>query len=251
MRFGICTDIQLIAEVRQLGFDYLETKLNALAALGEEEFAQVIKLVEKSGIGVERCCLMLPKSMAVIGPEYNQEELLAYLHLAFARMQKIGCPMVVFGSGKSRAIPRGMRYQDAFHQLVEVTRLMGQVASEYAIQIAIEPLNRQETNLINSLAEGAALQAMVGLENVGLLADSFHMRKEGESMADIILVSPLMHAHIATLDGRRFPLLPDQEVTEFFSALRESGYDRSVSIEGKSDDWQKDAVTSLAVMRSL
>lgn len=251
MRFGICTDIQAIAEVESLGFDYLETKLNALAALSEKEFAEVCKLVGKSGIGVERCCLLLPKSMAVIGPAYVKEDLVAYLHLAFARMQKIGCPMVVFGSGKSRAIPSGMRYQDAFSQLVEVTKILGQIASEYAIQIVIEPLNRQETNLINSLTEGAALEAMVGLANVGLLADAFHMRKEGQSMSDIALVAPLMHAHIATLDGRRYPLHADEEVMEFFAALRESGYDQSVSIEGKSEDWQKDAMTSLAVMRSL
>lgn len=251
MRFGVCTDIQKIQEVEKLGFDYLETKLNALAALSEDEFEKICELVKNSDIGVERCCLLLPKSMAVIGPEYNQEALIAYLHLAFARMQRLGASLVVFGSGKSRAIPSGMRYQDAFSQLVEVTKIMGQIASKYSIRIAIEPLNRQETNLINSLTDGAALQAMVNLPNVGLLADSFHMRKEGERMSDICLVAPLMHAHIATLEGRGYPLYADEEVTEFFAALRASGYDQSVSIEGKSEEWQKDAVTSLAVMRSL
>lgn len=251
MKFGICTDVKLIKEVQQLGFDYLEAKLNALSCLSEEEFEEVVKLVHSSGIAVERCCLLFPKSMVVIGSAYDEAEMVAYLHKAFARMHTLGSSLVVFGSGKSRFIPQGMSYQKAFQELVEVTRVIGQVASEYGIKVAIEPLNRNETNLINSLVEGAALQAMVDLENVGLLADAYHMGTEGESLHTISLVSPLMHAHIATKEGRRFPLCVDQELLGFFSALKESGYDLSVSIEGKSDDWQNDAVRSLATMRSL
>lgn len=251
MRFGICMDVNLIEEVQRLGFDYLEAKLNALALLSEEEFEKISKLVVKSSIAVERCCLLFPKSMVVIGPEYDEAAMIAYLHTAFARMRVLGASLVVFGSGKSRFIPQGMSYQKAFQELVAVTKIVGQIASEYGIKVAIEPLNRNETNLINSLVEGAALQSMVGLDNVGLLADAFHMRTEGEDMHTISLVSPLMHAHIATKEGRRFPLCVDQELLEFISALKQSGYDLSVSIEGKSDDWQNDAVRSLAALKSL
>lgn len=251
MRFGVCTDVQLIAEVEKLGFDYIEIKLNALAALSEEEFAKVCALVETCSIGVERCCLLLPKSMAIIGSEYDEEALRTYLHHAYGRMQKLGANLVVFGSGKSRAIPEGMSHQQAFADLVEVTKIIGNIANEYGIQIAIEPLNRKETNLINSLREGSALQAMVNLPNVGLLADSFHMCTEQECFEDIALVSPLMHAHVATLEGRKYPICVDENIAAFFKALRMVGYDGSVSIEGKSDDWHKDSGPCLSVLRSL
>lgn len=251
IRLGLCTDIANILEAEAVGFDYVEGKLNGIAELGEPEFADALARVRSSAINVERCCLLLPKSMSVIGAVYDERELVAYLHGAFMRMRELGSDLVVFGSGKSRFIPAGMRWQEAFLQLVEVTRTIGLVAKEYGIRIAIEPLNRAETNLINSLAEGAALQAEVGMENVGLLADAFHMRKEGEPIERIGLVAPLMHAHIAMKDGRAYPVLLDEEVVEFFSALKASGYDGTVSIEGKSDDWLRDSVKAIAVMRPL
>ncbi len=251
IRLGLCTDIANIREAEAAGFDYVEGKLNAIAALDAEAYSDVLALVKGSGIKVERCCLLLPKSMSVIGGAYDERAMVEYLHGAFSRMRELGADIVVFGSGKSRNIPQGVRWQDAFLQLVAVTKTIGGVAAGYGIRIAIEPLNRMETNLINTLAEGAALQAEVDMVNVGLLADAFHMRREGEPLERISLVSPLMHAHMAMREGRAYPVEADAEVTEFFSALKASGYDGSVSIEGKSDDWRRDSVAAITAMRPL
>ncbi len=251
IRLGLCTDIMNIRDAEAAGFDYVEGKLNAIAALGDDEFAEALDRVRDAGIGVERCCLLLPKSMAVIGDAYDEPTMTSYLHGAFSRMRELGADIAVFGSGKSRNIPKGVRWQDAFLQLVLVTRTIAHVAKDYGIRIAIEPLNRTETNLVNTLAEGAALQAEVGMENVGLLADAFHMRREGEPIERIALVSPLMHAHIAMREDRSYPVVADEEVTGFFSALKASGYDGSVSIEGKSDDWRGDSVKAISAMRPL
>ena len=250
MRFGLCTDIRNVLEVRAAGFDYIEGKLNQFAFWSDEEFESVLKLFEETDLKMETASLLLPKTMSVIGEKYSEVELLTYLDKAFDRMDALGCRLVVFGSGKSRMIPDGMRWQDAFLQLVKVTKLIGTVASEHGIMIAIEPLNRSETNLINSLAEGAALQAEVAMDNVGLLADAYHMRREEEDMIRIILTSPLMHTHIALKDGRRYPTERCEETEEFFTMLKATGYDGRMSIEGKSDDWKSDSEKALAALRS-
>ncbi|HPZ16493.1 MAG TPA: sugar phosphate isomerase/epimerase family protein [Sphaerochaeta sp.] len=251
MRFGLCTDVRNIGEVAALGFDYLEAKLNQVALLEEAEFEAICREVEKAPIRVERCCLLLPKSMSVIGASYDEEALTAYLETAFSRMKRLGADLVVFGSGKSRAFGPELSYQEAFTQLVGVTRLIGEVAARHGVTIAIEPLNRKETNLINTLGEGAALQAAVNLPNVGLLADAYHLRSECEPLSRIGETAPLMHTHIALLEGRRYPTEASDEVAEFFASLKAASYDGTMSIEGSSDDYQGDGKKALAVLRSM
>lgn len=251
MRFGLCADIRNVMEVQEAGYDFIDGKLNQIALWEEEEFRSVLDVMKKASIMMERCALLFPKNMIVIGDKYNEDEMRVYLETAFSRMDALGCRLVVFGSGKSRFVPEGMRWQDAYIQLVSVTRIVGELAAKHGIDVAIEPLNRAETNLINSLAEGAALQADVNLPNVGLLADAYHMRQEGEDMTRILTCGPFMHTHIALKGSRAYPIEKTEEVAEFFRLLKQSGYDGTVSIEGKSGDWKADSVVALKVMREL
>lgn len=251
IRLGLCADVRNIKEIEALGFDFVDGKLSQLASLSDEEFEEVVKIVSSSSIKVEKMAILLPKTMSVIGEKYNEEEMVAYLEGAFSRMKRLGADVISFGSGKSRMIPEGMNYQTAFAQLVHVTTVIATFAAKYGIKVAIEPLNRNETNLINTLSEGAALQSMVNMENVGLLADAYHMQVESENMKKLVFCSPLMHTHIALKDGRKYPTESLAEVEEFFAFLKEAGYDGTLSIEGKSEDWIEDSKKALAVMRPL
>lgn len=251
MRFGLCTDVKNINEVAAIGFDYLEGKLNQIALMEEEAFDALAVVVDQAPIKVERCCLLLPKTMSVMGEQYDEEALKEYLAVAFSRMKRLGADVVVFGSGKSRAFGAEMNYQQAFSRLVEVTRTIASIAATYEIKIAIEPLNRDETNLINTLAEGAALQACVDRDEVGLLVDAYHLLREGESYERIGQAAPILHTHIALLEGRRYPTEDCEEVRSFFAALRATSYNATMSIEGSSNDWQEDGKRALAVLRSM
>ena len=249
MRFGLCTDIRNVKMVEKCGFDYIDGKLNQIAAFSDEEFSSVLSLMETTPLKMERASLLYPKTMALLGDEYDEKAMREYLEKAFKRMNELSCPLVVFGSGKSRMLPEGMKWTEGFLTLVRVTQLTADIASDYGVDIAIETLNRSETNMINTLTEGAALQAVVGRKNVGLLADAYHMRKEGEDMNKIIYCSPLMHTHIALKEGRAFPVEECAEVEEFFDVLKKSGYDGTMSIEGKSENVEEDSVKALTVLR--
>ena len=251
MRFGLCTDIRNVLEVQEVGFDYVDGKLNQFALWSQEDFDAVLEKFRQASIKMERCSLLFPKTMVVIGEKYNEAEMRSYLENAFTRMDALGCRLVVFGSGKSRVVPEGMKWQDAYRQLVAVTKIIGEIAAKHGICVAIEPLNRAETNFINSLAEGAALQADVNMPNVGLLADAYHMWQENEDMNRIITCSPFMHTHIALRGSRAYPVEANDDVKTFFDLLHKIGYDGTLSIEGKSDDWKADSVKALAVMRGL
>ncbi len=249
MRFGLCMDIRNVKTAEKCGFDYVDGKLSQIASFSDEEFDDVLSLMKTSSLRMERASLLFPKTMELIGSGYDEKAVTSYLEKAFERMNALSCPLVVFGSGKSRMLPPSMKWTDGFLSLVKVTQLTADIASGYGIDIAIETLNRSETNMINTLTEGAALEAVVHRSNVGLLADAYHMRKEGEDMSKIISCSPLMHTHIALREDRAYPTEMCDEVEEFFDVLKKAGYDGTMSIEGKSGNTEEDSVKSLKVLR--
>ena len=95
------------------------------------------------------------------------------------------------------------------------------------------------------------LAAQVRRPNVQVLADAFHMFQEGESMDQIRRVGRLAHTHVATLAGRRYPLEKDLLLEEFFRALADIGYAGGMSVEGGTDDMEKDGPRALSVLREL
>ena len=184
MKIGFCAKIDRIEEVTAAGYDYIELPVSGAAAWTEAEFRQNLALLEASGIPAPSYNVLFPGEIKLLNPATKDEEITAYLHHAFARVREMGGKTVVFGSGGSRKRPEDMPYDEAFRRLIEVTRLIGETATQYGVTIVIEPLNRRETNMINSVGEGACLRAAVNLPNVQLLADYYHVAAEGCSSRD-------------------------------------------------------------------
>jgi len=67
------------------------------------------------------------------------------------------------------------------------------------VKLAIEPINRYETNLLNTVEESLAFVEKVGMPNVGLLLDTFHMNIEEPDINKSILVAreKIFHFHVA------------------------------------------------------
>ena len=61
-------------------------------------------------------------------------------------------------------------------------RLAAAYANERGIKLAIEPLNRFETDLINTVDQGLRLVDDIAAPNVGLLLDTFHMNIEEKDL---------------------------------------------------------------------
>lgn len=251
MKIGFCAKIDLIDEVAAAGFDYIEPPVNAAAAWTEEAFEAYVQRMENAPIPAPSFNLLFPKDMLLLDEKTSNEEIAAYLHRAFARMRKLGGRVAVFGSGKSRMRPQSMSYCDAFRRLTEVTRLTGEIAAQYGVTIVIEPLNRGETNMINSVAEGACLEAAVNHPAVKLLADYYHIAVEHQPPEDLARLDGIAHAHIATEEGRRVPLLAEEGFVKMFTGMKQTGYAGLISVEGKADDLQKEGPVSVQLLKTL
>ena len=251
MNIGFCGKPNIADQVAQAGFDYLEPPVNALAAMSEADFDAAQAALRAAHMPTPSFNLLFPRDLALLAAGTTDAEIAAYLRQALPRVARLGGRVAVFGSGRSRQRPEGMPYGAAFRRLTEVTRLTGDIAAENGLTIVIEPLNRGESNMINSLAEGAALAAAADHPNVALLADYYHIALEHEPPEDIARLTGIAHAHIATEVGRRVPVAPDDGYRRMFAAMKQTGYTGLLSVEGKSDDLLADGPVSVRLLKQL
>jgi sugar phosphate isomerase/epimerase len=109
---------------------------------------------------------------------------------------------------------------------------LGEHAQSCGVPLLLEPLNRYETNLCNTLADAAALLASRSIENVKLLADLFHMNIEEVDMADALRTAGPHVGHVHFVDSNRRPAgCGHIDYAPIAAALRDIGYDGYASAE--------------------
>ncbi len=251
MKIGFCGKMERAAEVAAAGFDYLELSVTGVSEWTDQETERHIQTLRELKLPVSSFNVLFPGSIELLNPETRDEQIRDYLRFAFPRVQKIGGRVVVFGSGKSRRRPEGVSYDEAFRRLIGVTRLIGEEAEKHGITIAIEPLNRKETNMICSVAEGACLAAAVHHPCVALLGDYYHIAAEHQPPEDIARVGGIVHAHIATEEGRRIPTAEEAGFRVMFAAMKETGYKGNVSVEGKAENLPEEGPVSIRLLKKL
>ena len=257
MRFGVCCSVDQAVAVQQAGFDYAELPFRDWASQSEADFQENrAKIGALGDFRAEAMNVMLPASARLTGRNPVFAPVLEFLEKGFCRASAVGTKIVVFGSGASRSLPEGFADRAAaYDQLEEFLRLAGKRAEPYGIHIVIEPLSFRETNIVNLIPEAAYLAGRVGRENVRCLADYFHVAANRESCGDVVACAGwIKHCHIACPRGRAIPLPEDGwDYAPFFDALKTSGYDCRVSVEGSvpwKDRPEKTLAESLRYMKA-
>ncbi len=109
---------------------------------------------------------------------------------------------------------------------------LGEAARRYQTPLIYEPLNRYETNLVNTQQTGVELLQSLQTDNVRLLADLFHMQIEEVDVAQAILAGGRLIGHVHFVDSNRRPVgCGHMSYGAIVSALHEIGYTGYVSAE--------------------
>ena len=126
----------------------------------------------------------------------------------------------------------GVSTDQAMDWLVTALRECSDAARPYGIRLALEPINRYETTLINHTGHGLELIERVGANNFGLLLDTFHMNIEEPVMEDSInhCGKHIFHFHVAD-SNRWYPGAGHLDFQSILNALFTSGYEGWVSGE--------------------
>ncbi len=249
---GYCVGLKGLELAKAAGFDYVELGTTEITALSDADFEAAVARVKAVGIPTPNANLFLPGTLKLTGPEaVSPEEQMVYVKKAFTRLERLGVKILCFGSGGARRVPDGFPKEQAFAQLVAFGKRIAPEARAHGITVVIEPLRKQETNIINTAAEGFALVKAVADPNFELLVDFYHLASEQEDPKILVEAKDhIRHLHMANPQGRVFPLTWNEfDYAPFFATLRSTGYTGRLSIEASSPDVPAQAPQSIELLR--
>jgi D-psicose/D-tagatose/L-ribulose 3-epimerase len=116
--------------------------------------------------------------------------------------------------------------QDEKHRVVQVHRAAARYAAASNIRLAVEPLNRFECYVTNTVSSAAAIVEEVREPNYGLLYDTFHANIEEKDPVGVIAphIGSISHVHLSEND-RGTPGKGHVPWAATLAALRGAGYD--------------------------
>jgi sugar phosphate isomerase/epimerase len=251
LQIGLCTPLSNVAAARAAGFDYAEPGTTEIAALADADFEAAARTIAAAGLPTPVANLFLPAALKVTGPAVDVAAQQAYVAKAFDRVARLGVRTVVFGSGGARRVPEGFPREEAVGQLIAFGRRIAPLAKARGITVAVEPLRREETNIINSVAEGLELVETIDDSAFQLMVDFYHLASEHENPDIIVRAGTrVRHIHMANPNGRVFPLVWDEfEYEPFFAALRRIGYGGRISVEASTRDLATEGPRAIALLR--
>jgi D-psicose/D-tagatose/L-ribulose 3-epimerase len=254
IELGVCGSPDGFAQAEKWGFDYFEPGAAAIAAMSESEFTSFRERVLASRIRC-RSFNSLIRTLKVVGPDAERDANLgvvsAYLESTLDRCKQLGGRVAVWGSASSREVPAGYSRDQAWNQIKTFLGRAGDIAKAKQMVIGIEPLRKQESNIINTGAEALRLVREVNHPQVQMIIDYYHLRVEQEDPEILRQAREhIVHLHFANPNGRRWPKLPDEdaEYQRFFQILKQINYEGGLSIEG-TGTFDDDAAGSLAFFR--
>ncbi len=143
---------------------------------------------------------------------------------------EFGAPAII-GSMQGRW-ENGVSADTARGWLMGAINELADHASRRGVTLLVEPLNRYETNMLNTLDAGQQFLAALAAENVRLLADLFHMNIEEEDVGAAIARGALAIGHLHFVDSNRRPAgCGHLDFEPIVKALVEGGYQGYASAE--------------------
>jgi 5-keto-L-gluconate epimerase len=152
-------------------------------------------------------------------------------HIELAARLAPDAPLVIIGLMRGR-VATGADAAAAEGWLLAALGELALFAADLGVRLCLEPINRYETNLLNTVAESLALLDRLAADNVGLLFDTFHANiEEPNPLASIDAAGPrLFHVHVAD-SNRRHPGAGHLDFPQVLAALTRIAYSGWLSAE--------------------
>jgi D-psicose/D-tagatose/L-ribulose 3-epimerase len=244
-------DVGLVARAKELGADVLELCIEDTQRVTPAVFRSA---AEEVGMELSIC--------GAFGPErdlsHEDEEVrrigLDYVRHCVDLAAEIGAPSVVgplySAVGKVRMLSLAERERQRA-LAVESIREAADYAATKGVRLAVEALNRFETDLINTTLQALDLIERIERDNVGILLDTFHMNIEDKSLGESIRRTGdrLFHFHACEND-RGTPGTGHVPWTEVFQALLDIRYEGPLVVESFTPD-VRDIAKAASIWRPL
>ncbi len=234
--FGNVPLADVIQRAAAIGFDGIEL-------VGEPQIydaAEVARMVQDAGLEVLSICGMFP------GPDpadlrlfshpdaKERQRAIDYVKACVDLANGVGARSVlVVPSLVGQPKPFVSRQAD-LDAAVEPMRKAAEYAGSQGILLTIEPINRYEVGLVNSVAEAIALAERIDHPACRVMGDTFHMQiEEGDGIPNAIRRAGhfwFQHLHVAD-NTREAPGMGTMPWREILRALHDIEFEGGVSLE--------------------
>jgi len=247
MRLGINTFLftspftnqstRLFKRFKQWGFDTVEIPVEDPSHIDP---AHVKNELDKQGLACGSVCACLGPDRDLRGTPKQQADCLAYMERVLDQMGALGCPSIigpVYSSvGRAEAVPPA-EYKRQWKTVVENLRKVCKMAEDRGKQVCMEPLNRFESDFINTCDQALKLIHDVGSPALKLHLDTFHMNIEEKFQAAAIRKAGKLLGHFhACGSDRGTPGNDHIDWPSIARALKDIRYQGDVVIESFTTD---------------
>ena len=235
-------DLGLLGRARDFGADVFEIAVEDPACI---DLAALKQALARTGLQASVCGVFGPDRDLGSDDPAVRRTAEAYIRWCVDAASELGSP--IFGGpiytyvGKARLLPAAERAAER-QRTVAGLRAMADYAAPLGVRLALEVLNRFETDMLNTVEQGMALLDEVDRPNVGLHLDTYHMHMEEKSSAAAIRRAGdrLFHFHTCEND-RGVPGTGQVHWAAIAEAIHDVGYDGLTVIESFTPN-----VTSIA-----
>ena len=247
MRFGINTFLftspftndstKLFKTFKKWGFETVEIPIEDPSNIDP---AFVKEELDKHGLVCGSACACMGPGRDFRGTPEEQKTAMDYCKTLIDQMVVLECPSLIGPVysvvGKADAVDPAQQKQE-WTLVVENLKQLAKYAEARSRQICIEPLNRFETDFLNTCDKGLKLIKAVGSKAVKLHLDTFHMNIEEKNQAAAIRKAGklLSHFHACGSD-RGTPGNDHIDWKPIVAALKSVGYKGDVVIESFTTD---------------
>ncbi|MEU7476947.1 sugar phosphate isomerase/epimerase family protein [Lentzea sp. NPDC042327] len=223
----------LAPKVREQGFDVIELPVEQP---GDWDPHRAADLLAALGLRATVCLVMPPGRELVAADTVRETQ--DYLRHVVDVAAVVGSP-VIAGPAYS-SVGRTWRIDDRPRVYAELRANLAPVVEHAAargVRVAVEPLNRYETSLLNTVDQ--ALEALAGLpdEGCGLALDTYHLNIEEAAPVKAVHAAGSRIAHVQVCaNDRGTPGRDHQDWPALLGALSGAGYRGPLCIESFTPD---------------
>jgi D-psicose/D-tagatose/L-ribulose 3-epimerase len=236
-------DLPLLDKFKRMGFDAVELlpfDPDRFPAAKVKAAARDLGLTVNTGYGMPEQYNIISPDPAVrkAGIEFSKR----LIDLSNEAGARVFGGMIYCGWGY---LTGKMRTADEWKWGVEGYREIAAYAqSSSDLILGIEPVNRFESHFINIAADAVRFIEEVGIPNVKVHLDTFHMIREEDNFTAAVLAANRQLGYVHACENQRG--IPGRGLvpwTEFFRALKQVRYDGCITIESFDPDFESIART--------
>lgn len=224
---------KLFKQFKQWGFDTVELPIEDPAHIDPYH---VKRELDKSGLVCGSICACMGADRDLRGTARQQKIGMTYLKSLLDQIVVLDCPSLIgpvySATGRADAVPKS-EYKQQWKTVVKHLKELSKYAQERGKQICLEPLNRFETDFINTCDQALQMVKDVGSPALKIQLDTFHMNIEEKNQAQAIRKAGklLAHLHACGCD-RGTPGNDHIDWSGIAQALKDIGYQGDIVIEG-------------------